>query len=87
MIFCTQTAHQIPTLKVAQKNFMNHMGTVQTLSTQSGEKRKNMSTNTTSSKRMHTQWFSYKQILSLLKVGCILGQKFYNGFILVPIQN
>jgi len=40
MIFSVQTAHQTPTCKVAQRNFMNRMGTVQTLSIQSGEKGK-----------------------------------------------
>jgi len=40
MIFCAQTAHQTLTHKDAQRNFMNHMGTVQTLSTQNGEKGK-----------------------------------------------
>jgi hypothetical protein len=40
MIFCAQTAHQTLTYKVAQRNFMNRMGIVQTLSTQGGEKGK-----------------------------------------------
>jgi hypothetical protein len=40
IIFCAQTAHQTPTYKVAQRNFMNRTGTVQTPSTQSGEKTK-----------------------------------------------
>jgi len=40
MIFRTQTAHQTLTYKAAQGNFMNRMGTVQTLSTQKAEKGK-----------------------------------------------
>jgi len=40
MIFCAQTAHQTLTYKAAQRNFIDRMGTVQTLSAQSGEKRK-----------------------------------------------
>jgi len=40
MIFHTQTAHQTQTHEAAQRNFMNQIGTVQTLSTQNGEKGK-----------------------------------------------
>jgi hypothetical protein len=38
MLFCAHTAHQTLTFKVVQRNFMNCMGIVQTLSTKSGEK-------------------------------------------------